>query len=384
MTDNDDKIKNFSTRFQDLTTFGFGTVIATVISGLFWLYLASLLGTESYGEISYFIAISGIAAVISFVGAGNMLVVYTAKDVKIQPTVYLISIIASLVSSAVLFFIFYNVGVSVYVIGYVVFALATSELLGRKLYKTYSKYLIIQRLLMVGLTIGLYYLLGQNGVILGIALSHFPFIPRIYKGFKEIKIDFVLVKSRFNFMMNSYVSDLAKIFSGSIDKLLIGPLFGFALLGNYHLGIQFLGLLGVLPNIVYQYILPHDATGNRNNKLKVVTILFSVCLAIASIFLAPLVLPYFFPKFVNAVEILQILSIAVVPLTINLMYTSRLLGDEKNKMLLVGSGIYVASEIISILGLGGSFGVKGIASAIVIASVAEMIFLVSVGRSKKT
>lgn len=382
MADSDNKIKNFITRFQDLTTFGVGTLVGTVIAGFFWLYLASLLSTEAYGEISYFIAIAGVASIVSFIGAGNMLVVYTAKGIKLQSTIYFISIIISIISSVIVYFMIHESGVSIYVIGYVIFALATSELLGRKMYKQYSKYLVVQKVLMVGLAIGLYYLIGQDGVILGIAISYFPFIKRVYLGFKETRIDFSLVRSRLGFMMNSYVIDLTKIFSGSIDKLLIGPLFGFALLGNYHLGIQFLSLLSVLPNIVYQYVLPHDASGNRNTRLKMMTVLFSVGLSILSVFLAPITLPFFFPKFTDAVDIMPIMSIAVMPVTINLMYMSRFLGEEKNKLLLVSSGIYIAAQTISILVLGDLFGVRGIAAAIVIASFTEMAFLIGMSRIK--
>ena len=73
--------------------------------------------------------------------------------------------------------------------------------------------------------------------------------------------------------MNSYGVDITKSLGGNIDKLIIAPLLGFALLGNYHLGIQFLMLLSILPSIVLQYTLPHDATGNTNPKLIKVCIL---------------------------------------------------------------------------------------------------------------
>src|SRR3989304_6244168 len=98
-------------------------------------------------------------------------------------------------------------------------------------------------------------------------------------------------------MMNSYVLDLSRTFSGQTDKLIVAPMLGFALLGNYQLGIQFFSLLILLPSIVFQYILPHDASGNPNRKLKKITILVSIFLAILGISLSPIVLPVLFPKF---------------------------------------------------------------------------------------
>ena len=72
------------------------------------------------------------------------------------------------------------------VIGYVIFGLATSEILGNKLYRSYSKYLILQKILMISLGIGLYSY-GVNGIIFGIALSYSPYLIRIYKEIRNTK-----------------------------------------------------------------------------------------------------------------------------------------------------------------------------------------------------
>ena len=380
MTHTWDKIKNVATRFRDLTTIGVANVISSSISGIFWLYIAALLGTEHYGEVSYYIAVAGIASAVSFLGAGNTIVVYTAKGEKIQSPIFFISSISSIIVSIILFFIFYNFGVSLYVIGYIIFGLATSDILGRKLYKSYSKYLITQKILMVAFAISFYYLTGPQGVVLGIALSFFPYFIRLYKGFKESKMEFSTIKSHFGFMMNSYVLDLSRTFSGYTDKLIVAPIFGFAILGNYQLGVQFLSLLSILPAIVYQYILPQDASGNPNIKLKKTIVVVSVGLAILGILLAPIILPILFPKFIEAIGVIQIISLAVVPSTLNLVYISKFLGEEKSRIVLIGSGIYLSVQIISIVILGQFFGISGIAASIVLASSSEAIFLVSMNK----
>ena len=380
MTKKLDKIKSVVSRFKDLTTIGFANVVSSAISGIFWFYIAALLGTEHYGEVSYFIAICNIASIISFLGAGNTIIVYTAKGEKIQSPIFFITIISGLITSIVLFFIFYNLGVSLYVLGSVVFGLAAAEILGRKLYKNYSKYLITQRILFVGFALAFYYLMGPHGVILGYAVSFFPYSFRLYKGFKESKIDMSVIKSHFGFMMNSYVLDLSRAFSGQTDKLIVAPMLGFALLGNYQLGIQFFSLLILLPSIVFQYILPHDASGNPNRKLKKITILVSIFLAILGISFSPIVLPVLFPKFTEAVEVIQIISFAIIPSSINLMYISKFLGKEKSKVVLAGSGIYLLVQILGILILGQLFGVNGVAAAFVLATASESIFLISIDR----
>ena len=261
-----------------------------------------------------------------------------------------------------------------------IFSLATAEILGKKQYRNYSTYLVTQKILMVGFALFFYYYMGLEGVILGIGLSFFPYLTRIYKSLRKDKLDFSLIRPRIGFIMNSYVLDLTRTFSGYTDKLIVAPLFGFAILGNYQLGIQVLAILTILPGIVYQYILPRDSSGDSNKKLKKLTITVSIILAGLGFILAPIILPILFPKFTEAIEVIQIVSISVIPSTINLMYISKFLGNELSKIVLIGSGIFLAVQIISIFVLGELIGVNGVAIALVLGSSSEAIFLVSVNR----
>jgi O-antigen/teichoic acid export membrane protein len=383
MTDAWKKIREFVTRFKDLTTIGFATIISNVISGIFWLYIAMLLGTEHYGEISYLIAISSAAMAISSIGASSTILVYSAKGVKIQPPIYFITTISSMAASVILFFILYNIEASLLVITSTMFSVATAEIVGRKLYIKYSKYILVQKILFVGLAIGFYHIIGPYGIILGYAVSYVPFLIPVYKGLVEFKMDFSVLKQRFRFMVNSYLLDLSRTFSGQTDKLLIAPLFGYALLGNYQLGVQFLALLNTLPGIVYSYVLPHDASGNPNKKLKKMIILISIILAVLGALLGPIVMPLLFPKFTNAAEVIQIISLAVIPTTINYMYISKFLGAENNRVILISSVIYIIVQISGILILGKLFGIKGITSSYVLAASSESLFLFSIDRFTK-
>ena len=70
------QLKNISSKFRDLSLYSVGTLVTNGIGGIFWLYMASLLGTESYGEISYVISIAIMAGTISLAGMSNLLIVY--------------------------------------------------------------------------------------------------------------------------------------------------------------------------------------------------------------------------------------------------------------------------------------------------------------------
>ena len=374
MTNYWNKIRNSG--IKGITTIGISDIIGNGISAGFWFYLASLMTAENYGQISYFIAIGGVASTISLLGSTSTLTVHTAKNYKTESTLYITSLIITSISAIIIAIIFYNIEIMVYVFGAVIFGLSSSEILGRKLYKSYSKYVIIQKLLMVGLAIGLYNLIGINGVILGLGLAFLPYSFRIYKGFRETKIDFSLFKKHSKFITYNYIISLSTSFSGHLDKIIIVPILGFAILGNYALGIQLLAILEMIPGIIFKYILPHDATGNPNKKLKQITILSSIGLAGIGIIVSPIIIPIFFPKYVEAIQVFQIVSVSIIPTTISFIITSKILGMERSKLLLISSGIYLTSQISLILLLGKIYGINGVAVAFVISVSIQCIILI--------
>jgi O-antigen/teichoic acid export membrane protein len=379
------EIKKYFLNFKGLGIIGGASGITNAIGAIFWFLMASLLGTENYGEISYLIAIGVIASRISLVGATNSLLVFIPKGINIQIPIYIISITSSILTSIIVFFVFLNnPSVSLYIVGFVIFTLITSEALGRKSYSGYAKYIISQKLLLVSLSTSLFFIIGFEGVIYGIALSFFPYVIKIITDVRNKEIDFSVLKSKKGFIMNNYLLDLTNAFNGSLDKIIIAPLLGFALLGNYQLGVQFISILAIIPAMVFQYTLPMDASGNSNKILKKLLIIYSVVITIITILLAPIIVPILFPDFSEAVEIIQIISISVIPSTITITLISKYLGNAQSKIVLIGSGIFLGVQIPSILVLGNQFGVNGAAVAIILGhSVQAIYFLIIDNFSKK-
>ena len=89
----------FLQRIKELVTLGSGDVIGSVLSAIFWFYLASQIKPDAYGEIHWFLSIAGFFSYMAMFGTLNTITVYTAKNIKIQSTLYLISLIASIVLS---------------------------------------------------------------------------------------------------------------------------------------------------------------------------------------------------------------------------------------------------------------------------------------------
>jgi O-antigen/teichoic acid export membrane protein len=373
MPSNWNKIKNSILYFKEISILSSANILTNVIGGLFWLYMASLIGPDGYGQISYFIGIAMIVASISLFGAGNSLIVFVAKGEKIQSVFFVITIITSVVGSIILFFMFENFGMSLYAVGFVIFTLVLSDLLGRKLYQSYAKYLIIQRISMVCVTIPFYFIFQTNGVLIGIAVSFLPFIFIIFKDFRQ-PINFTFMKSKIKVLFNMYLIDVATLTRGSLDKIIIVPFLGFSSLGNYQLGLQFIVILNIIPMAIYQYVLPHESSGLPTKKLKILAIGISGLLATIGAIMAPFVVPMLFPAFNESIQIIQILSFSIIPGTITMMYTSKFLGAEKPMFVVIGSLIFVAVQMIGIFGLKDIYGIYGVAFAMILGYLFEIAF----------
>jgi len=100
-----------------------------------------------------------------------------------------------------------------------------------------------------------------------------------------------------------------------------------------------------------------------------------VVLTLVGIFLSPIVLAEFLPKYSEAIDLIQILSIAVIPKSVSLIITSEFLGREKSRIVLFSALIFIAIQIPSIIILGDFFGIQGIAISLVIAQIGESIYL---------
>ena len=365
-------------KLKDLSSIGIADLSAKGISALFWFYIAALIGPQGYGELTFFVSIAVLASTISLLGATSTLVVYTAKKIPIQTALYSITLISGSISSIVVFLVLFNVGTSFLILGHVIFGLVISELLGQKIFRTYSKFVITQRVLMITLSLGLFYVIGQEGILIGMALSYLPYLIIIIKNYRNIPMNFTLVKEKFGFIINNFIITSSIAINGSLDKLIIGPLFGFTILGNYSLGLQALSLLTMLPTIVSKYIVPYDSSGFENKKLKKIIILISILLSILGFTIGPLALSSIFPKFETATSIIQIVSLSTLPMTIVTVYNSKFLGNEQSRHVVINSSIWTLTQITGIFTLGNIYGVDGIAMSLVLGSILACLYVVIV------
>ena len=289
----------FLQKIKDLGILGTGDIVGSALGAIFWFYLASQIEPEQYGQIQWFIGIAGAMSYVALFGSQNTIIVFAAKNLKIQSTLYFISLIASIVLSTIVIVIFpsfYQIDVGLILFAYVINTLAIGDLLGRKLYSSYAKYILLQKGLTVILGISFFSLFGYESIIFALALSYLFYLKQIIQNFREMKINLSLIRSQFGFILNNYFLLLATGFHGQIDKILIAPILGFAVLGNFSLGMQFIGIMWIFSGVVFKYLLAQDASGVDNKQIKIYSVIGSSGIAIIGIIILPVLIPIFFPK----------------------------------------------------------------------------------------
>ena len=375
-----DILKNKLQNENGIISIGFSDIVGSGIASIFWLYIASVIEPEAYGEIHYFLGIAGMAQIISMIGSSHALTVYSAKKEKVQSTLFLLSIIPTIISSVIIVIIFYRIDSALLVFGYVIFESVNAVTLGRKYYRKYAKIILIQKSLTITLGISFFYLFGAEGVIFALSLTFIPHIFVFIKEFKRTKIDFSLLNQKKGFVMNNYLTTLSGSFGGQIDKIILAPLLGFTLLGNYSLALQIFTILVIFSSIVFKFLLPQDSSGNSSKSIKKYTILVSIVISVFGVVVVPKLIPIFFIKFIQTVDAISIVSLAIVPETITMLLTSKMLGQEKSRFILIAKLISLGIMIIGFIVLGPIYGIVGLAFVIVAASIIQVIFLVIMDR----
>lgn len=361
---------------KEILSLSVGDYGGAIIVSAFWFLLAFLISPEEYGEIHYFIGIAGLAFSISLLTTQETIVVYTAKNVKLAPTLFLISLIAGGIAAVVVTALFSRVDSSFLLLGFIVNDLAIGYIVGKKLFTKYPKYFLLQKSLTFVLGISFFYLFGVEGIIFAIALSYGHFLFIIAKVFRNSSIDFSLLKKHRGFIGNNYFMNVSGAVRSHIDKIIIVPLIGFEILGNYALALQIYAVLMIFSNIIYRYALPHDSSGTSTRKIKLIGLSYAVGVSMLGFTILPLIVPQIFEKFSDIGPAIQIISLAIIPTTIGLFYTSQILGREKSSVILASRILGSISIIAMLVVLAPLYGMIGAASAFVLSALVGCVFLV--------
>lgn len=366
--------KNFISKIfllKGLVIIGSADIIGSIISIFFWFIIASLLLVEEYGELTYVLTIASLVASVSIIGSSNTIVVFSSKKSQskksqlkesqsVQALIFL-SLLVALAGSIIAFIVIQKFEIIFLVFSFLIFQVSMDILVGKKLYSKYSKFILTQKIIQFILGIGLYYSIGIDGILIGIVLSNIPLLLVLSKQMYNFKFNFSVLKIKKEFITNNYALFLISVFRRDIDKIIVVPILGFTVLGNFALAMQFFAILMVISAASYKYLLPEDVTGSKNKRLKKILILLSIVISITSFILSPILIDIFLPKYVDSIIAIQIISFAVIPGTIGMILYSKFLALEKTKFLILTTIIQLCSVLLGTIFLGLYFGIMGIA-----------------------
>tara|TARA_B110000014_G_scaffold250919_1_gene227670 strand:+ start:904 stop:2103 length:1200 start_codon:yes stop_codon:yes gene_type:complete len=367
-------LSSVASAHKGLLLIGSSGIIGSAISAAFWLLVASLLSVEEYGEISYFIAIASLG-ICCIVGSPQTLTVYSTKHPKIIPTLLLLTLIFAGIGSLIAFLIVQRFEIITLIFSFIVLEASLTLLLGKKLYSKYSKFLLTQKILQFVIGISLSFSLGLNGILIGIVLANFSLIPIFYKELRNYKIDFSLLKPKKEFIINNEVIYLISVFRRDIDKIIIVPILGFTVLGNFALTLQFFAIMMIISSISFEYLLPKDVGGEKNANLKKFLILVSVLIALSGFFFSPYFIENFFTKFNESIIPIQIASFCVIPSTISMILFSKILALEKSRFLIIANLVQLCAILIGTIYLGILYSIIGVTVAFILGNTIYAITL---------
>jgi len=354
-----------------------GGLGATVLGAFFWLILAAILNVDNYGLANYYIALANIGAGVGTIGLNITLMKYLSKEEKnLVSEANSITLISGLSLALILSLFHWAAGIVAATT--IFFNMTLSELLGTKKYRKYAVISIGQSITQIILSLLLYYFFGIIGILLGYFLGSLAFS---YKYFYSIRRNFTLtfntIKEKRTFIFHSYGFNLiGKRLANYLDKVIIGALFGYYALGLYQLGFQFFLFLSIIPTSLYQYLLPEESSGNNKKEIKIIGLILSIAVAIIAYILAPFLIQNMFPAFIESIQLVQVMSLAVVPSTVVAILTAEHLSKEKSRLVLISALVYLVSLIIGLIILEKIMGVLGFALAVIIAQSIQALYLI--------
>jgi len=361
-----------------------GQIFSVLSAFLLSIAFANLLPKETYGVYKYILSIASILSIPTLSGISTALTQSVAKGfegslklaVKTRIKWGLIGSTASLVLAG---YYFYNNNTTL-TFSFLITAiflpfmdsLSSYEavLIGKKLFKTNTKYNILIKIIATIATAGTLYLTDN---ILFIVFSYFI----LYTTLRLIFLKITIYKTKLNDKQDTQIisygknlsfMDIIGIITSQLDKILIFTYLGAAELGIYAFAIAVPEQIkGIFKNI-YTLALPKFAQSNyKENRRSILIKMLKLSLVVLPIIIiyilvAPYIFTWFFPQYLDSIFYSQIFSISL--LTLPSIFPIAFLQSQKAQRKLYQYSTYSPTiQIVTLSILIYFFGLMGIIAA---------------------
>jgi len=345
-----------------------GQAGSVAVGAVFWFFIVRLLQSDTaYGQVTLLVSIASFAAAFCVLGWGKTIVTYYPKEgsEELVGGATLIVLVASL-AVGIAMGIILDPLVGLLIVGLSLFSITISYELGRRRYKRFMWISLIAKFMSLPLAVLLYFMFGLPGVLLSYTIPSLIFGILSLKHLGSSNPGMGKAKEKAGFAFKAFGADTTSSATGFLDKILIGGIFGTAMLGLYQLAYQIFAFLGVLPGVLFTYLLPEKSAGAKTKKVEVLGLMASIALACSAIILSPVVISWAFPGFAGAVGIVQVMSLGIIPYAIVATKMSELYAHERAGAVLISYLVALAVGITGIVVLGNYFGGVGLAASVVL------------------
>ena len=350
---------------------GYG--VSSLLGYVFYFLFAKILNIEEFGELIYLFSIAMVVIIMTRFGLGETNTVQLAKgNEKFTPQANVLHLIFVGIISIGLFFI--NPFLSLLTIGVAFFTMDLNLLQGRRDYKKYLVISISARISQILFSLLLYYFMDFYGILLGTAIATIIHGWHYLRSLLRWNFKFNQIKKHFVTVVHNFGVDSAQVLPNWTDKLLLVPLLGFTIAGTYQFGFQVLLGLGIMPMIIYTYLLPEESSGNSNKRIISLGFAISILLAVVTFFISPIAVSTFFPEFENSIAVIQILSFGSIPLTVIAILNAKLQSQE-SRLVGIGAIVRISSHLILIPLMWDVLELQGLAIAVIFSIIIHMIYL---------
>ena len=351
-----------------------GMGIGEALGAIMWIVLALLLVPGEYGYVSYLISMAMLISFITPLGLTITITTHYPKERKkrLVGESYFFVLLTSFGAAAILIGLGWLLsspldgalaGLAIICIS--LFWMATYTELGRRKYWNFMWIYIVAKSLGIFLSIGLYFMFGPSGIILGYSLAYLaPSLRSL--GRPRLSFRFEEIKKHLNFTYMAFGAEAAKGLISWLDKVVIGIFFGVTMLGIYQISCQIYALILFIPATLFFYLLPEKSIGAETKKIETIGILLSTALALAAFAFAPILIPRIFPRFAESVALIQIMAFAAIPAAISGVEAAKLYAKEKSGAVLVSRILATLGGLIGLIILGGYFGSVGLATSMIL------------------
>ena len=118
----------------------------------------------------------------------------------------------------------------------------------------------------------------------------------------------------------------------------------------------------------------------RNKKIKKLVIISSIILTFVGFFVVPIILPVVFPKYIETIDAIKIMSFSLIPMAIIQIYTSKFLSMEKSKFILIGVVLSLSILVPTMIIFGDMFKISGVAISFVLAMSIQALYFYLMNR----